>query len=70
MSAPIRPLPRLLQLMREQGTTTRTAAGVIGRSETYLRKRLTADTYLLDLPIDEIALLAGFFGVRPEELGG
>lgn len=70
MSAPIRPLPRLLQLMREQGVTTKTAARVIGRSETYLRRRLKADTYLLDLPIDEVERLAGFFGVPARELGG
>ncbi|MFD1786962.1 hypothetical protein ACFSC3_05190 [Sphingomonas floccifaciens] len=70
MSAPIRPLPRLLQLMREQGATTKTTAKIIGRSETYLRRRLKADTYLLDLPIDEIDRLAGFFGVQARELGG
>lgn len=70
MPAPVRPLPRLLQLMREQGTTPRVAARVIGRSESYLRKRLKADSYLLDLPIEELDLLAGFHGVPVSELGG
>lgn len=45
-------------------------ASVIGRSEGYLRKRLDADSYLLDLPVEELATLARFFGVPASELGG
>lgn len=70
MAAPIRPLPRLRQLMRDQNVSPAAAARFIGRSESYLRKRLDADTYLLDLPIEEITKLARFLGVPAAELGG
>ncbi|SOB81170.1 hypothetical protein SAMN06297144_1434 [Sphingomonas guangdongensis] len=70
MTAPLRPLPRLKQLAREINVTVPTLARVIGRSETYFRKRWNADTYLLDLPGEEIETLARFFGVPASELGG
>lgn len=70
MAAPIHPLPRLKQLAREQGTSVRTMAKVIGRSEGYVRRRLDADTYILDLRGEELILLAAFFGVPVRELGG
>lgn len=70
MAAPIRPLPRLLELMRDRRVTVKEAARIIGRSDSYLRKRLSADTYLLDLPIEEVTRLARYLGVPPGELGG
>lgn len=70
MAAPLHPLPRLQQLAREHRHTVKVLAGVIGRSESYMRRRITADTYLLDLPIEELTLLADFYGVSVEELGG
>lgn len=70
MAAPIRPLPRLKQAMRDQRVSVKAAARIIGRSEGYLSKRLKADTYLLDLPIEEVTKLARFLGVPPAELGG
>lgn len=70
MAAPVRPLPRLKQLMEERGVSARAAAGIIRRSEGYLRRRLDADTYLLDLPLEEIVKLARYFGVPAHELGG
>ncbi|MCP3731990.1 hypothetical protein M9978_16315 [Sphingomonas sp. MG17] len=56
--------------MRDNRVSVKAAAGIIGRSESYLSKRLKADTYLLDLPIEEITRLARFLGVPPSELGG
>lgn len=56
--------------MREQCVTVNAAAKVIRRSTPYLQKRLTTETYLLDLPVEEIDRLARFFGVPPAELGG
>lgn len=35
-----------------------------------MRKRYQADSYVLDLPIDELDKLAAFFGVPVRELGG
>jgi hypothetical protein len=69
MAAPIRPLPRLLKAMNERQVSVRTAARVIGRSEGYLSKRLKADTYLLDLPVEEATRLGRFLGVPLAELG-
>ena len=70
MAAPLHPLPRLHQLARANSTSVKVLAGVIGRSESYMRRRFTADTYLLDLPIEELTLLAAFYGVPVSELGG
>lgn len=70
MARPLHPLPRLRQLATEQEISVSTLAGVISRSESYMRKRYQADSYLLDLPIDELDKLAAFFGVPVRELGG
>lgn len=43
---------------------------MVGRSESYLRKRLGADTFIFDLPVEEITVMAGFFGGPVRELGG
>lgn len=70
MAAPIRPVPRLLELCRRDDVSIPTLARVIGRSEGYLRRRTDGSTYALDVRRDERERLAGFFGVPVRELGG
>ncbi len=70
MAAPVRPVPRLLDLCKRDGISIPTLARVIGRSEGYMRRRLDGSTYLLDVRRSEREVLAGFFAVPIAELGG
>ena len=70
MAAPIAPLPRLKQLMREGDVSVLMAARAIGRSDGYLRRRLDAHTHDLDLTGEELVKLAAFFNVDVRELDG